>query len=150
VTHSRTDPGDRLREQLFPDDGRAEHSLKRCAPRLPLHVLDFGMDERQTRFLERHCRLIRRPPDVPAGAFVDMIATRGIARETPYFNTGFIACRSPAIMQAWDALGRATPLHSMFDQNLFNLVLAERGAPVELPARVWNLHGALLNDATLK
>jgi hypothetical protein len=200
------------------------HSLKRCAPGLPLHVLDFGVDERQARFLERHCRFIRRPGDVAAGAhpffyktqlarflretqwsslvwidcdmiavgalkgaldalitqmesagthtamcrddsgtiagiiagglpmqpFLDVLAARGIARETPYFNTGFVVCGSPAVMQAWDAIGRATPLHSMFDQNLFNVVLAEHGAALELPARIWNLHGALLSEATLR
>jgi hypothetical protein len=200
------------------------HSLKRCAPGLTLHVLDFGMEERQAQFLARHCRLERRPADVPPGAhsffyktqlagflrdtawssliwidsdmmavgalesaidalmaqmsdagaqaamcrddsatidgiiasglpmqpFLDMIAKRRIARESPYFNTGFIVCRSPALLQAWDALGRATPLHSMFDQNLFNLVLAEHGAPHALPARIWNLHGALLSKTTLQ
>src|SRR3954454_18629697 len=168
------------------------HSLKRCAGGLALHVLDFGMEERQAQFLARHCRLVRRPPDVPAGAhsffyktqlssflrdtpwssliwidsdmmavgaleaaiddlvaqmantgaqaalcrddaatiagiiagglpmapFLSMIDQRRIARETSYFNTGLIACRSPALLRAWDALGRATPLHSMFDQNL--------------------------------
>ena len=43
------------------------HSLKRCAPGLTLHVLDFGMEQRQTQF--SHCRwcAARR---VPPGAFV--------------------------------------------------------------------------------
>jgi hypothetical protein len=82
--------------------------------------------------------------------FLDLIAKRRIARENPYFNTGFIVCRSPDILQAWDAIGRATPMHSMFDQNLFNLVLAEHGAPQELPSRIWNLHGALLSETTLQ
>ena len=72
------------------------------------------------------------------------------SRATALLNTGLIVCRSPALLQAWDALGRATPLHSMFDQNLFNLVLAEHGAPHALPARIWNLHGALLSETALQ
>jgi lipopolysaccharide biosynthesis glycosyltransferase len=200
------------------------HSLKRCAPGLPLHVLDLGLDERQARFLERHCTFIPRPADVPAGAhpilaktllagylrdtpwsslvwidcdmmaagalegaldtlvaqmestgahtaicrddsgtlagmiagglpmqpFLGMVAARGIPPEMPWFNAGFFVCRSHEMIQTWDALGRATPLHSLFDQNLFNLVIAEHGAPLELPALVWNLHGVLLSETTLR
>jgi lipopolysaccharide biosynthesis glycosyltransferase len=200
------------------------HSLKRCAPRLPLHVLDFGVDERQARFLERHCKFIRRPVDVPADShpifsktqlasflrdtpwsslvwidcdmmavgalegaldelitrmegtgahtalcvddsktiartiagglpmqpFLDILAARGIPRERPYFNAGFFVCRSPAMIQALDALGRTTLLHSLFDQNLLNVLIADQGAPIELPARIWNLHGALLSETTLQ
>jgi len=182
------------------------------------------VDERQARFLARHCKLIQRPADVPADAhpifkktqlasylrgtpwsclvwidcdmmaagalegpigtltsrmesggahiamcrddsgtlagmiaaglpmqpFLDMIAARGIPRETIWFNAGFFVCRSPALMQAWDALSRATPLHSLFDQNLLNVLIAEQGAPLELPAQVWNLHGVPLSETTLQ
>jgi hypothetical protein len=82
--------------------------------------------------------------------FLDMVAARGIAPETPWYNAGFFVCRSREMIDAWDALGRATPLHSLFDQNLFNLLIAEYGAPLELPAPVWNLHGVLLGDTTLR
>lgn len=200
------------------------HTLRRCAPNLPLHVLDLGVDERQARFLDRHCSFIRRPADVPAGAhpilaktllasylratpwaslvwidcdmmaagalegafdslvagmessgaqtaicrddsgtlasmiagglpmqpFLDMVAARGIPRDTPWYNAGFFVCRSHEMIDSWDALGRTTPLHSLFDQNLFNLLIAEHGAPLELPARVWNLHGVLLSETTLQ
>ena len=76
---------------------------------------------------------------LPMQPFLDAIEKDRISRESPYYNTGFIVCRSPTMMRAWNALGRTTPLHSLFDQNLFNLVLAEQGGPLELPAQVWNL-----------
>lgn len=199
------------------------HSLKRCAPGLTLHILDFGVNDSQARFLERHCRFMRRPRDVPdmgplfyksqvasylrtvdwstmawidsdmivvgalearleavvaemesigkkvaicrdeartlagliAGGlpmqpFLDIIAARNVPRETPYFNAGFYVCRSPVMIREWDAFARATPMHSQFDQNLLNVLIAQDGAPVELSSRVWNLHGALLSEATLK
>ena len=200
------------------------HTLKRCAPSLALHVLDLGVDERQARFLDRHCNFVRRPADVPTGAhpilaktllasylriipwsslvwidcdmmaagalegaldtliaqmegtgthtaicrddsgtlggmiagglpmqpFLDMVAARGIPRETPWYNAGFFVCRSHEMIDEWDALGRTTPLHSLFDQNLLNVLIGERGAPLELPPRVWNLHGALLSETTLQ
>ena len=198
------------------------HSLKRCAPGLTLHILDFGVNDSQARFLERHCRLMRRPRDVPelgplfyksqvasylrgidwsamawidsdmiivgaleaklealvaemertgakvaicrdeaptladviAGGlpmqpFLDILAARKIPRETAYFNAGFYVCCSPAMIHEWDAFARATPTHSQFDQNLLNVLIAEDGSPVELSSRIWNLHGALLKEATL-
>lgn len=199
------------------------HSLKRCAPGLELHVLDFGVTDIQARFLEKHCRLMRRPDDVPSGShpffyksqtasfmrgvdwstmvcidsdmivvgafeaaintliaemtsarkqtaicrdgsgtlagiiagglpmqpFLDLLAARRIPRETPCYNGGFFVCRSPDMIRALDALGRATPVHSLFDQNLLNVMIAEDGPPVELSSRVWNLHGKLLREATL-
>jgi hypothetical protein len=54
------------------------------------------------------------------------------------------------MIREWDAFARATPMHSQFDQNLLNVLIAQDGAPVELSSRVWNLHGALLSEATLK
>lgn len=197
------------------------HSLKRLAPTLPLHVLDFGLDEAQRRFLETRCTVLDRPAELDAnqhpfaykaamarylrpvpwssmvwmdgdmvavgpieaslsarladmsrartevalcrddaatiaGAFAsglpmqpyaDALRARGIDRGSSYFNCGFFACRSPDYLQAWDQSAQSMPVHSMYDQNLFNLLLHERGPPTELSAAVWNLHGALLAQA---
>ena len=70
------------------------HSLKRCAPRLPLRVLDFGVDERQGRFLDRHCKFIRRPADVPASAHPILAKTllASYLRGTPWSSLVWIDC----------------------------------------------------------
>ncbi len=81
--------------------------------------------------------------------FADAMRAEGTDFSAPYYNTGLFVCRSPAFMQAWWERGSNVAMHAIFDQNIFNLLVQKRGAPVLLSAREWNLHGRNLNAATV-
>jgi len=203
--------------------GLLMHSLRRCAPNLPLFVLDFGLEENQRRFLAAHCTVLERPPELPekshpflcktnigrflrpvdwsamvwmdcdtlavgriddslaallnemeaagseiaacrddartvAGIFAsglsmrpyaDALRAKGIADDSPYFNVGFLACRSHECLDLWGCIAQQMSFHSMYDQNAFNLMLHGRIEPRQLSPRIWNLHGALLEQASI-
>jgi hypothetical protein len=82
----------------------------------------------------------------PMQPFVEALAAKGIPASSPYYNTGAVICRSVEFLLAWRAAAVATPFHTCFDQNLFNLLAHERGRFMRLPA-AWNVHGAMLGQA---
>ncbi len=198
------------------------HTLRRFAPDLSLHVLDFGLDDAQRKFLAAFCTVVPRPADMAAGLhpfiykshmarflqrvkwrsmvwidadmiavaplteplsallaamaagkhevaigreageatlativsggpqfdhFARVVAGEGTDLATPYYNTGIFACRSPAFLSDWSERALYEPPQALFDQNIFNLVLHRRGAPLPMATNVWNVHDALLADA---
>ena len=42
------------------------HSLRTCAPRLPVYFLDFGLERPQRKFLDTICTVVRRPEQLGA------------------------------------------------------------------------------------
>jgi hypothetical protein len=197
-------------------------ALKDRAQRLSFGVLDFGLTDRQRRFLSRHTTLLDRPPQMAAGLdpwfykaaigrylaplewsaavwldgdmipvgpldagidrllanmrnsrhgiaacrdavgsaeslaktldvgpFVDRLRADGVPLDAPYFNSGVFVCTSPEFLRQWDAVVQTMPVHPVFEQNGFNIVLHRSREPMELPGEVWNLHGPNLAEAAV-
>jgi hypothetical protein len=74
----------------------------------------------------------------------------GIPGETPYYNSGVYVVRSPALLTAWSREIDGVAQESMFEQNLFN-VLLQRGrlAVIALDHDVWNVTHDALNECTV-
>jgi hypothetical protein len=81
---------------------------------------------------------------LPMAPFVEAVEANGIARSDPYFNTGFVACRSQAFLDAWFEITASFPEHTVFEQNAFNVIVRKRSLPTVLAANEWNVHGKLL------
>jgi hypothetical protein len=79
--------------------------------------------------------------------FARAVAKAGADLATPYYNTGIFACRTPDFLSEWSERALLEPPQTVFDQNVFNLVLHRRGAPIDLDPKAWNVHGSLLAAA---
>jgi len=84
----------------------------------------------------------------PMAPFVEALQAEGISFDTTYYNNGAVVFRSAEFLDAWWTLARQIPAHTCVDQNLFNLLALRRKRITRLPVRVWNLHGALLPEAS--
>lgn len=72
--------------------------------------------------------------------FRRQIAQHGISTDADYFNSGLILFRSTAPLRRWRALADAVPYHSLFDQNIFNIVAHTTDNVTLLPRETWNFH----------
>ena len=68
VTNGTTHRRQRRRQALLRHGRLLMRSLAQSAPDLPFHLLDFGLDEAQRRFLRERKVLIERPASVPETA----------------------------------------------------------------------------------
>ena len=201
-------------------------SLKHWAENFEVFVLDFGLNERERRFLKNWCKLRDRPSRMKRGLdpfyykgamaefidkgwssliwmdgdmfavgplgnaltsllremeksgheiaacqdddlstigrlatapssgrsaapFIERIQAEGFSLDAPYYNSGFVVCRSHEFMRVWSRQTEQFPEHLLFEQNAFNLVVQRRRTLLELPYRKWNFHGRLFAEAEI-
>jgi hypothetical protein len=90
---------------------------------------------------EACARLAMRP-------FQDALARSGLDENRPYLNTGFVAVNRRETLTAWRDLAFSVPVHALFEQNAFNLLVHTGRCPtLSLPTARWNVHGPLLGAA---
>ncbi len=79
------------------------------------------------------------------GHLQDALAQAGIAENRPYPDTCLVAIADRDVLAAWRDLACATPVHALFEQNAFNLLVHAGRCPAILaPVARWAIHGPSL------
>jgi len=86
------------------------------------------------------------PDGAKMAPFAHVVADAAIDLGSPYFSTGLIFCRSPAVLTRWMELTQAVPDHPLVEQNMFNVVLhGHRVAHIALSCEEWQAQGGSLD-----
>ena len=83
--------------------------------------------------------------------FAHLLAEAKIAPDRPYFSSGLFFCRDPGFLERWDRLTQAVEKHAVFEQNMFNLPLADGSVPhLALDCTEWQAQGRALRQISVQ
>lgn len=83
--------------------------------------------------------------------FEEALSAYEVDRNRPYISVGIVFCRSAKVLADWQTMTAETTPHMLFEQNMFNVLLARDGIPaLFLDSEEWQLYGALLDQVTVQ
>ncbi len=83
------------------------------------------------------------PPAAIYGIYLNELA---IDRAHPYVSTGLLFCTSASVLAGWDTVTTPLAYHPLYEQNMFNVVLACDAVPtVILDCEAWQAQGRSLD-----
>lgn len=79
--------------------------------------------------------------------FARLLAEAKIETNRPYFSSGLFFCRDAAFLERWDRLTQAVEKHAIYEQNMFNVPLADGSVPhLSLDCTEWQAQGRALRQ----
>jgi hypothetical protein len=77
----------------------------------------------------------------PMEPFRRLLLEHGLSLALPYLNTGLIVIRDEQSLREWGERTRSVAFHTLFEQNVFNLVAHKNFRDIHLlDPQVWNVH----------
>lgn len=83
--------------------------------------------------------------------FARVLAQGKVRTDQSYYSSGLFFCRDAGFLSRWDSLTQAVEKHAVFEQNMFNVPLADGSVPhLSLDCTEWQAQGRALRQIALQ